>query len=88
MQRLAAIAVIKDGGSGSGDVLPRAAQIVGFVDHAARQNQLPRYGTEQQEYDKTLAVLHRALGTDFSKNLMALGTTWSEEHAIAEALAL
>ncbi len=88
MQRLAAIAVFNDNGDGSGVRLTRAAQVLGFVDEAAKQKQLPRYGTEQQEYDKVLAALHNALGADGASHVMALGKTWTEQHAIAEALAL
>jgi predicted ATPase/DNA-binding XRE family transcriptional regulator len=88
MQHLAAAAVF---GSDVGDrrsALRHAARILGFVDEAAARRAMPRYSTEQQEYDKMLSALRDTLGEDEVTRLMAAGKTWSEERAIAEALAL
>ena len=47
-----------------------------------------RQYTEQQEYDKMLAALRDALGEDQLAKLTAEGAAWSEDQAVAQALAI
>jgi len=87
MQHLAAAAVFGGNASDRRSELRRAAGILGFVDAATARREMPRYATEQGEYDAVLGVLRKALGEDEVENLMAAGKAWSEEQAMAEALA-
>jgi tetratricopeptide (TPR) repeat protein len=86
MQHLAAAAVFGNNVSDRRSALRHAAYILGFVDEAAARRAMPRYSTEQQEYDNMLSALRDTLGEDELTKLMAAGKTWSEEQAIAEAL--
>lgn len=88
MQRLVAIAVFELGSRGNKASLQRAVQVLGFVDEAASQRGLPRYATEQQEYDKLLQTLRETYAEDELAVTMATGKAWSEERAITAALAL
>ena len=89
LQHLAAVAVLRPQAKPecTRETCVRGARILGFVDgrltalrHAARQY------TEQQEYDRVLAVLRRALGTDELAKLMSDGAALTEEQAVAYAL--
>jgi hypothetical protein len=42
--------------------------------------------TEQKVYDAMFPVLQQALGEDEVRKLMAQGSTWSEDQAVAEAM--
>ena len=88
MQHLAAVAVL-DGDRGESDTtLRRAANILGFVDGAMRQRAKHRSYVEQQGYDKALSGLREVFGEVELANLMAAGKAWSEDQAVAEALAI
>lgn len=87
MQHLAAAAVFGANGTDRQSELRRAARILGFVDEATTRRRIPRYSMERHEYDEVLSVLHEALGENEVENLMATGKAWSEEQAMAEALA-
>jgi tetratricopeptide (TPR) repeat protein len=64
----------------------RAARILGYVDASFAVFEALRYYTEQQEYDKMLPALRDALGADECTRLMAEGSTWGEDQAVAEAM--
>jgi len=87
MQHLAAAAVFGSSASDHRSELRRAAGILGFVDAATARRGMPRYATEQHEYDAVLSVLRKALGEDEVERLMVAGKAWSEKPALAEALA-
>jgi len=87
MQHLAAIAVFDRNRGDSNESLHNAASILGFVDETTTRRGKQRYYTEQQEYDKMLALLRKALGENELEQLMAVGKALPEERAIAEVLA-
>jgi Arc/MetJ family transcription regulator len=62
-----------------------AARLLGYVDARLAALEALRYHTEQQEYDAMLPALREALGADELSKLMAEGSTWSEDQAVAEA---
>lgn len=86
MQHLAAITVYRVDVDDREPALRRAAFILGFVDEAAIRRAMPRYASEQHEYDEIISVLRAAFGHEQLEKLMAAGATWSEERAVAEAL--
>ncbi len=63
-----------------------AAHLVGYVDKRMREIDLKREFTEQQEYDRILAVLSGALGVEPLAALMADGATLKEERAVELAV--
>ncbi len=86
--RLAAIASLRrQGGDPDTIAYERAARVIGFVDarYAALGSSLD--GMARQEYDRILAVLRGATGTDTVANLTAEGAAMSEEQAVEEASA-
>ncbi|MGA8574456.1 MAG: adenylate/guanylate cyclase domain-containing protein [Candidatus Cybelea sp.] len=66
----------------------RAAWLLGYVDARLNAIEALRHHTEQQEYDKTLLALRGALGEEEVAKLMAEGASWTEDRAVAEALAI
>jgi predicted ATPase/class 3 adenylate cyclase len=89
LQHLAAIAALRsadDAEHVGGDRL-RAARLLGYVDARLDAIEALRQYTEQQEQDKMLSALHDALGEDQLAKLMPEGATWTEDQAVAEALA-
>lgn len=87
MQHLAAIVVL-GGDASDRSLLRRAAAVLGFVDASTQHRDIPRYHTEQQEYDKMLASLSTVFGPAELQDLMTAGKTLSEERALAEAIAI
>jgi predicted ATPase/class 3 adenylate cyclase len=69
----------------SRDELARAACLLGYVDARVAALEALREYTEQQEYDKMLFALRDRLGADDFARRIAEGSTWSEDHAVAEA---
>jgi tetratricopeptide (TPR) repeat protein len=64
----------------------RAARVLGYVDaRIAALGALLEY-TEQQEYDAMIPALRGALGESELVRLMAEGSTWTEDRAVAEAM--
>jgi non-specific serine/threonine protein kinase len=88
MQHLAAATVLGSAASDRESALRRAASVLGFIDEASSRRGMPRYSSEQREYDKTLCALRDSLGEDEVVKLMAVGKTWPEDQAVAESLAL
>lgn len=86
MQHLAAIGVFTAKQADDDDAFRRAATLLGFVDESTARREIPRYYTEQQEYDKMLGVLRDVLGNDELTKLMHAGKAWSQEQALAESL--
>jgi hypothetical protein len=87
MQHLAAIAALRPGA----DALiiedrRRGSRILGYVDARVAALEAVREYTEQQEYDAMLPALRDALGESELSKLMAEGSNWGENQAIAEAL--
>lgn len=76
------------GGQIENEVLGRVAVLLGFVDEAIRTRVKHRYFTECEGYDRAVFVLREVFGDDRFAGLAALGASWSEENAIAEALEL
>lgn len=64
----------------------RSARLRGYVDARLAALEAVREYTEQQEYDKMLAVLHDALSETDCTTLMVEGGGWNEDQAITEAL--
>lgn len=64
----------------------RAARLLGYVDARLRALEVFREYTDQQEYDKVLAVLRKAFSADRLASLMSEGSDWGEDHAVAEAM--
>jgi tetratricopeptide (TPR) repeat protein len=64
----------------------RAARIVGYVDARLGSLEALREYTEQQEYDAMLPALRDALGEDELAKLIAEGSGWSEDQAVAQAM--
>lgn len=88
MQHIAAAAALCGNPSGGDAALRTAACLLGFVDEATSQRSIPRYPAELQEYDKTISALKATLTSEELADLMASGKAWSQEQAVAEALAL
>jgi predicted ATPase len=89
LQHLAAVGALRP--SADAQLLEnrrRAARIVGYVDARFAALEASREYTEQQECDAMLPVLRDALGEDELPKLMAEGGTWSEDQAVAEAMAI
>ena len=85
LQHLAAIAALhSEVWSQASDDRSRAARILGFVDARIASLEALREYTEQHEYDAVIPLLRDALGEDALANLMAEGSAWSEDRAIAE----
>jgi hypothetical protein len=86
LQHLAAVAVLRPYAGAPRETLARAAYLLGYVDALFATLEALREYTEQQEYDKMIPVLRDALGADEVAKLMAEGSTWSEDQAVAEAM--
>lgn len=79
IQHLGAIAALR------GD-FEQAALLFGFTDASLGRTATPREFTEQQEYDKIIALLTEKLGKARVAELLQHGTRLSEEQAAADAL--
>ena len=88
LQHLAAIAVLSNDRDRKDPTLARATNLIGFVDGLAGQPAYVRDHTEQQEYDRTISVLREVFDDDELAKLMSAGKEWSEDQAVAEALAI
>jgi len=68
--------------------LRRACNLLGFINEITSRTGRWRGYTERQEYDKIMSVLRGAIEEHELATLMKDGTAWSEDQAIAEALAI
>jgi tetratricopeptide (TPR) repeat protein len=64
-----------------------AARLFGFVDARLANFGSPRMPIDQREYERAVAILRGAMGSDKLASLMNEGAAMSEEQAVAEALA-
>ncbi len=90
LQHLAAAAVLQPGKDGSRTRLRRlrAARLLGCVDARLDALATRREFTEAQEYDRTIAALRDALGSETLADALAQGRQWCEEEAATEATSL
>lgn len=87
LQHLAAVAVLqaRDSNCDSDAVSKSAAMLLGFVDAWLAKLEAPREYTERQEYERVLAALRDRLGERLDQ-IMAHGSGWAEDAAVAAAL--
>jgi predicted ATPase/class 3 adenylate cyclase len=84
LQHLAAVGAMRSNTeTPSREEHTRAARVLGYVDARLAALEALREYTEQQEYDTMLPALRDALGADECAKLMAEGSTWSEDQAVA-----
>jgi predicted ATPase/DNA-binding SARP family transcriptional activator len=87
LQHLAAVAALQSGEDERvGKDRRRAARILGYVEARLAALETLREYTERQEYDTMMPALRDALGEDELSKLMAEGSMWSEDQAVAEAM--
>ena len=87
LEHLAAIAVSDPkGGAPNIEERRRAARILGHVDARLTALEIPRTYNDRPEYDAIITALRDALGEDELSRHMAMGSTWSEDQAVAEAM--
>jgi predicted ATPase/DNA-binding XRE family transcriptional regulator len=87
LQHMAAVAALRpSAGAPLIEDRRRAACILGYVDSRLVALETLRLYTEQQEYDAMVQSLRYSLGEVELSRLMALGNTWSEDQAVAEAM--
>ena len=89
LQHLAAVAALRP--STDAPVIEdrhRAACILGYVDARLVAHEALRQYTDQKEYDAVIPALRDSLGDDELARLMADGSAWSEDRAIAEAMSI
>jgi tetratricopeptide (TPR) repeat protein len=88
LQHLAAVAALRPQGKAERtfEEHARAVRIMGFVDARVAVLGVARWYTEQQEYDRVLAVLRGAVGAAELADLMVAGAEMTEDQAIEEAL--
>ncbi len=86
IQRLAAISALRAECGQPGDTFVMPARLLGFLDAQFAEHRTTRYIYDQQEYERTMDVLRNTLGEKSLVDLMAAGSTMTEEEAVAEAL--
>jgi predicted ATPase/class 3 adenylate cyclase len=86
LQHLAATVVLPANPKPAHEERNRAARLLGYADTRLRELRSSREFTEQQEYEKMLAALRAALDADEVAQLMREGSSWTEDHAVAEAM--
>jgi hypothetical protein len=64
------------------------AQLLGYVDAQYTALERQRFPTEQWGHDKLMTVLRETLSAEEIADLAADGAAWSEDQAVAEALAV
>jgi len=87
LQHLAAIAALRSSLTTVED-RRRAACILGYVEGYRGRLEAVREYAQQQEYDAMMQALRNALGEDELSRLMAMGSTWTEDQAFAEAMSI
>lgn len=66
------------------EMLERSAMLIGFVDARLTSLEARREYTEQQEYERVMALFREALGKRL-ESVMVLGAEWTEDGAVAVA---
>jgi predicted ATPase/class 3 adenylate cyclase len=86
VQHLGAVSALStDAGD---DARARAARLLGYVDARLAALGAVREYTERREYDAALDALRGAFGEEQLGTLMLEGSAWTEERAVAEAMAV
>ena len=88
LQHLAAIAILRPRDPANAGGRVDAARLLGFVDSQLESLSAPRQFTEQQEYDRAIAVLREEIGSERTTALMASGTLMTENQAVELANSL
>lgn len=88
IQHLAAVALFSNDRNERAERFRRVANLLGFINETARRTGRWRSFNEQQEYDRMLTVLRDVFGEGELATLMEAGKAWTEDHAVAEALAI
>ncbi len=90
LQHIATAAVLEscDDAAASAIRYVRAAGVAGFVDARLSALSIAREHTEQHGYEQLMQALQSAVASDELADASAAGTNWSEERAVAEAMAL
>jgi predicted ATPase/DNA-binding XRE family transcriptional regulator len=87
LHHLAAIGALRPESDGHGfEVRRRSARILGYVETRLAALEAARDHTEQQEYEAVVSALSDALGENELSKLLAEGSVWSEDQAVAEAM--
>jgi hypothetical protein len=68
------------------EIRRRSARILGYVETRLAALEAARDYTELQEYEAVIPALSDALGDDELWKLLAEGSVWSEDQAVAEAM--
>jgi tetratricopeptide (TPR) repeat protein len=84
----AAVALRPSRAAGSPAGFSQAAQLLGYVDECFARLGFRRNPGEQQLYDRAMRSLVGAIGDRVVTGLMAEGTKWNEERAVAEGFAI
>jgi predicted ATPase len=87
LQHLGAIAALRphSGSYGAFDAYARAARILGFVDARLQAIGSAKMYIYEHGYERAVAGLREAIGTDAVTSFMAEGAAMTEQQAIAEA---
>ncbi len=83
LQHFVGVAVLR---AADAEAWARAARLLGYVEARLLELDAAREYTEQQGYDKMLVALRASLGEERLAALMDEGRTWTEEHAVTEAM--
>jgi predicted ATPase/DNA-binding XRE family transcriptional regulator len=88
VHRLAVVVALQAQGNPGRPQKPyaRAARLIGFVDARLADVGSPRTPADQREYDRALAILRGAMGSDELASFINAGAAMSEEQAVDEAL--
>jgi predicted ATPase/DNA-binding XRE family transcriptional regulator len=86
LQHCAAVAALRARNSKrkTKEMLERSAMLIGFVDARLKSLEARREYTEQQEYERVMALFREALGKRL-ESVMVLGAEWTEDGAVAVA---
>ena len=87
LQHIAAVGILgsRRRADGKNDATAQSARLLGFVDSRLEALTASREYTEQREYDEIMQVLRDGFDESELAALMAEGTDWDEDRAVAEA---
>jgi predicted ATPase/class 3 adenylate cyclase len=75
-------------GKPASDARKSAARLISYVDARLVGSTRERVEPQRQQYDRAMTRLRAELGENELQRLMAEGASWTEEHAVAEGLAM